>query len=254
MVPELHLCDSDSDRAVASRPATLLPDVLSITLCCARRGRPVQPPVVPRKTPPAHCHDCRKPGHSCQECPGIRAGHRCHCFHAAAIDAGCIRAWWAQQPEFEVGVACKGAGLDVIDVDAHRTPLPERDRLLPGIAIPSWVSLHGRRPGFHRLALAALDAGGGSRLAKANPATVLAPVLDCTAVAEEENFSAELNQAAHTASGLAATGHLAAQDARAALVAAAVHVRPGQERRTLHIVQSGMSAGSRRPLDLGDRR
>jgi hypothetical protein len=45
--------------------------------------------------------------------------------------------------------------------------------------------------------------------------------------------------------------HLA--DAEAALVAAAAQARPGQERRCLQIIRSGMSAGSRRPLDPGVR-
>ncbi|MFJ2271948.1 bifunctional DNA primase/polymerase [Streptomyces sp. NPDC087228] len=334
----------------------------------------MHPLAVRRKTPPANCHDCRDPGHSYHECPCIPAGRWCHGFHAATTDAGRIRAWWAEQPEFGVGVACGPAGLVVIDVDAHETPLPERDRLLPGIAIPPSVSLQGLQHGFHSLALlaalrgaedpaqdvstlrvctpsgglhiwyaagpgrtwrcsagsgpgralawqvdvrahggyivapgtrtaagtyralesvrcpaplpewlaaeltrtghrpvplaqrdrttpvpqrareAVLATGGGSRLAEATLATVLAPVLNCATVAEGAGFSSKLNRAAYTVGGLVATGHLAAQDAEAALVAAAVQVRPGQERRTLRIIQSGMLAGSRRPLDLGDRR
>ncbi|WP_413754453.1 bifunctional DNA primase/polymerase [Streptomyces sp. R-74717] len=336
MVPELHLCDSNSGGRGASQPATPLPDALSIALWCPRRGRPVHPLAVRRKTPPANCHDCRKPGHSYRECPCIRAGRRCHGCHAATTDAWCIRAWWAERPEFGVGVACGPAGLAVIDVDAHEAPLPERDRLLPGIASPQSVSLHRLRHGLHSLTLLAAlrgaedsaqhvstlrvctpsgglhiwyvggpghtwrcsagsspgrastwqvdvcahggyilapgtrtaagtyravesmhrparlpdwlavelartghrpvppaqrdratpvpqrareavpAAGGGLCLAEATLATVLAPVLDCIAVAEGASSSAKLN-------------------------------------RALRIIQSGMLAGSRRPLDLGDR-
>ncbi|MGW1657053.1 bifunctional DNA primase/polymerase [Streptomyces atratus] len=373
MVPELHLCDSNSGGRGASQPATPWSDALSIALWCARRGRSVHPLAVRRKTPRANCHDCRKPGHSYRECPCIRAGRRCHGFHFATTDATCIRAWWAERPGFGVGVACGPAGLAVIDVDAHETPLPERDRQLPGIAIPHSVSLHGLQHGFHSLVLlaalrgaedsaqdvttlrvrtpsgglriryvagpgytwrcsagsspgrapawqvdvrahgshilapgtraaagtyralksmhrparlpdrlvvelvrnghrpvppaqrdratpvpqrareAVLAADGGLSLAEATLATVLTPVLDCTAVAEGASSSARLNRVAHTVGGPVGTGRLAVHDAEAALAAAAVQARPGQERRTLRIIQSGMLAGSRRPLDLGDR-
>ncbi|MFE3901407.1 bifunctional DNA primase/polymerase [Streptomyces sp. NPDC059153] len=373
MVPELRLCDSNSGGTGASQSATPLPDAPSIAPWCARRGRPVHPLAARRKTTPANCHDCRTPDHSHREFPCIRAGRWRHGFHAATTDAGCIRAWSAEQPEFGVGIACGPAGPVGIDVDAHETPLPERDRLLPGISIPPSASLHELQHGFHRLALLAarraaedpaqdvstlrvrtppgglhiwyaaapghtwrrsagsspvralawqvdvgahggdilapgtrtavgtyralepmhhparlpdwlaveltrtghcpappaqrdratpvpqraresvLAAGGGLRLAEATPATVLAPALDCTAVTEGARFSAQLNRAAYTVDGLVATGRLAALHAEAALVAAAVQVRPGQERRTLRVIQPGMLAGSRRPLDLGDR-
>ncbi|MFE3144713.1 bifunctional DNA primase/polymerase [Streptomyces scopuliridis] len=372
MVPELQLYDSNSGRTVASQPAPSLPDALSIALWCARRGWPVHPLAPRRKTPAANCRDCRRPAHSHRACPCVLGGRWCHGFHAATTDAGCIRGWWARQPGFGVGVACGPAGLVVIDVDAHETPLPERDRLLPGIPIPPSVSLRGLRHGFHSLALlaalrgerdpaqdastlrvrtpsgglhiwyaagpgqawrcstgsspgralawqvdvrahggyiiapgtrttagtyralgpvrrpaplphwiaeelartghrpvpparrdgaprvpqrareAVLAAGGGSRLARATLTTVLAPLLDCAAVAEGAGFSDKLNRAAYTVGGLVAAGHLAATDAEAALVAAAVHVRPRQEGRALRIVRSGMNAGSRRPLRLGD--
>ncbi|MFJ7496009.1 bifunctional DNA primase/polymerase [Streptomyces sp. NPDC097727] len=372
MVPELRLCDSDSGRTGASQPATPVPDAPSIAPWCARRGRPVHRPAARRKTPPAHCHDCRTPDHSHREYPCIRAGRRRHGFHAATTDAGCIRAWWAEQPEFGVGIACGPAGPVGIDGDAHETPPPERDRLLPGISIPPSASLHELQHGFHSLALlvalraaedpaqdvstlrvrtpsgglhisyaaapghawrrsagsspvralawqvdvgahggdilapgtrtavgtyralepmhrparlpdwlavelvrtghcpapptqrdratpvphgareTVLAAGGGLRLAEATPATVLA--LDCTAVTGGARFSARLNRAAYTVDGLVATDRLAALHAEAALVVAAVQVRPGQERRTLRVIRPGMLAGSCRPLDLGDRR
>ncbi|EST18207.1 hypothetical protein M877_39300 (plasmid) [Streptomyces niveus NCIMB 11891] len=100
---------------------------------------------------------------------------------------------------------------------------------------------------------AVLAAGGGSRLAQATLTTVLAPVLDCAVVPEGAGFNDKLNRAAYTLGGLVAAGHLVAAEAEAALVAAAVHVRPRQEREARRIVQCGMDAGSRRPLRLGDR-
>ncbi|MER5362679.1 hypothetical protein [Streptomyces sp. NPDC002785] len=101
---------------------------------------------------------------------------------------------------------------------------------------------------------AVLATGGGSSLAEATPAAALTPVFDRAAVAEGASFSDKLNRASCTVGGLVATGHLMAQDTEAALLAVAVHVRQGHEHRTLRIIRSGMLAGSRRPLELGDRR
>ncbi|TSB25635.1 bifunctional DNA primase/polymerase [Streptomyces benahoarensis] len=373
MVPDLQIRDSNSGRNTASRPATLLPEALSTALWCARQGWPVHPLAPGQKTPPANCRDCRSPGHTHRECPCIAAGRWCHGFHAATTDAERLRGWWAGQPGFGAGVACGSAGLVVIDVDAHETPLPERNRVLPGIAIPPSVSLHGLQHGFHTLALLAalrgaedpardastlrvrtpsgglhiwyaaepghawrcstgsgsgralawqvdvrahggyivapgtrtaagtyralgperrpaplpewlavelartghrprppaqrdgdttvpqrareaVLAAGGGRSTAATLATVLTPVFDCGTVAEGAGFNHKLNRAAYTVGGLVAAGHVAATDAEAALVAAAVQARPDQERRALRIIQSGMNAGSRHPLKLGDRR
>jgi hypothetical protein len=52
-------------------------------------------------------------------------------------------------------VACGGADLIVIDIDAHSAPVPDRSRLLPGIAIHDSVNLHGLASGFDTLALLA---------------------------------------------------------------------------------------------------
>lgn len=87
MVPDLHLRDSNSGRTVASRPATRLPDVLSTAL---RRARPAQPTGCPSQGIPAHCHDCRSPGHSFRECPRRPVGRWRHCFHASTTCARCI--------------------------------------------------------------------------------------------------------------------------------------------------------------------
>jgi hypothetical protein len=72
-------------------------------------------------------------------------------------------------------------------------------------------------------------------------------------VPEEAGFSDKLNRAAYTVGGLIAAGHMDETDAQAPLLAAAAQVRPGQERRAAQIIRSGLTAGARRPLILGDR-
>jgi hypothetical protein len=52
-------------------------------------------------------------------------------------------------------VACGGADLIVIDIDAHSAPVPDRNRLLPGIPIHDSVDLEGLASGFDTLALLA---------------------------------------------------------------------------------------------------
>jgi hypothetical protein len=54
-----------------------------------------------------------------------------------------------------VGIACGPAGLVVIDIDAHPTQPPNRDRILPGIPIGAKVDLTGLADGFHTLAVLA---------------------------------------------------------------------------------------------------
>jgi hypothetical protein len=98
-----------------------------------------------------------------------------------------------------------------------------------------------------------MAAGDGCRAAETALARLLEPVVGCGAVAEGAAFSDKLNRAAYTAGGLVAAGHLREDDTKTALMAAADQARPGQERRTLQIILSGMDAGRRRPLNLGDR-
>ncbi|WP_020555799.1 bifunctional DNA primase/polymerase [Embleya scabrispora] len=131
------------------------PDALTVARWCARSGWPVHPLAPRRKTPPANCEACHAPGHSHVDCPCIPAGRWCHGFHAATLDPERIRAWWGRGSRLGVAVACGPADLVVIDVDAHGPPVPERDRLLPGIAIGEDVDLAGLSTGFHTLALLA---------------------------------------------------------------------------------------------------
>ncbi|MGW0885225.1 bifunctional DNA primase/polymerase [Streptomyces sp. NPDC002671] len=120
-------------------------------------------PLAPgRKTPAGNCEDCREPGHSYRECACPAAGRWCHGFRAATLDPARIEQWWGANPGFGVGVACGPAGLVVIDIDAHTTRLPGRDRLLPGITISAAVDLTGLADGFHTIAVLAALRGADS--------------------------------------------------------------------------------------------
>lgn len=370
---DLGISSSDSlSRPVTEGSGQRASTALETALWCAKQGWPVHPLAPGRKTPAANCGRCQGQRHSSQDCACIKEGRWCHGFHAATTEASRIRAWWAQQPRFGVGVACGPAGLVVIDVDSHPAPLPENDRLLPGIHIPDSIALEGLQHGFHSLALlaalrgqsdpvgddntlrvrtpsggmhlwyaarpgdtwrcsagsstgralawqvdvrahggyiiapgtvtsagtytactpvrrpaplpgwlaaelertghrpslpaahpatpvpsrgraAVLAAGGGRDAAARALASVLAPVLECAAAPQGAGFSDKLNRAAFTAGGLVGAGRMNFNDAERALLAAAAHARPGQERRARQIIHSGMSAGSRRPLESGDR-
>jgi hypothetical protein len=85
----------------------------------------------------------------------VRAGRWCHSFHAATLNQDRIQQWWGQYPEFGIGVSCGPADLVVIDIDAHGTEPPARDRILPGIPIGDQVDLAGLANGFHTLAVLA---------------------------------------------------------------------------------------------------
>ncbi|MFD3622400.1 bifunctional DNA primase/polymerase [Streptomyces sp. NPDC058676] len=152
MPAELRFSDSDS------RPPALESSVaatLATASWCARRGWPVHPLAAGRKTPAANCTQCRINQHPPAECPCLPAGRWCHGFHAATLDQRRITQWWGPHPEFGVGVACGPAGLVVIDIDAHSTQPPTRDRILPGIPIGDHVDLTGLANGFHTLAVLA---------------------------------------------------------------------------------------------------
>ncbi|MEV0186435.1 bifunctional DNA primase/polymerase [Streptomyces sp. NPDC050625] len=126
---------------------------------CAAQGWPVHPLAPGRKTPAANCPECRGRSHDPKRCPCLSAGRPCHGFHAATTNARSIDTWWSEQPSAGVGVACGPADFVVIDIDAHRAPVPDRKRLLPGIAIPDVVNLTGLASGFDTLALLAAYRG-----------------------------------------------------------------------------------------------
>ncbi|MFB7501933.1 bifunctional DNA primase/polymerase [Streptomyces broussonetiae] len=122
---------------------------------CAEQGWPVHPLAPGRKTPVANCPSCRDRAHRPADCACLPAGRPCHGFHAATTDSALIDSWWSNAPARGVGIACGGAGLVVIDVDAHSAPVPDRNRLLPGIPIHDSVNLRGLASGFDTLALLA---------------------------------------------------------------------------------------------------
>ncbi|MEU3795569.1 bifunctional DNA primase/polymerase [Streptomyces fructofermentans] len=130
-------------------------DMLSIARWCATQGWPVLPLAPGRKTPAANCSQCQDKGHTHLGCPCGSQGRWCHGFHAATADSQRINNWWANNPQFGVGVGCGPAGLVVLDVDAHAKSLPPRDRILPGITIHDDVNLDGLEHGFHTLAMLA---------------------------------------------------------------------------------------------------
>ncbi|MFI5987716.1 bifunctional DNA primase/polymerase, partial [Streptomyces sp. NPDC051555] len=130
-----------------------------VAMWCALQGWPVHPLAAGRKTPAANCPACRGHDHAPQTCPCTAAGKWCHGFHAATTETSRVRAWWGPDTVLGVGVSCGPAGLVVLDVDAHNAEVPDRDRLLPGIAIPKQVNLAGLTSGFDTLALLAAYRG-----------------------------------------------------------------------------------------------
>lgn len=145
-----HLSDPREPILETSVAATL-----ATARWCARRGWPVHPLAAGRKTPAANCTACRTTSHIPAECPCLPAGRWCHGFHAATLDQRRISHWWGTHPEFGVGIACGPARLVVIDIDAHSTQPPSRDRILPGIPIADHIDLTGLANGFHTLAVLA---------------------------------------------------------------------------------------------------
>ncbi|MGW2461834.1 bifunctional DNA primase/polymerase [Streptomyces sp. NPDC001761] len=152
MPAELHTPGSDSRQPGPESPVA---SSLTTASWCARRGWPVHPLARGRKTPAANCAQCRTAPHPPAECPCLPAGRWCHGFHAATLDQRRISAWWSAHPDFGVGIACGPADLVVIDIDAHCTQPPTRDRILPGIAIGEHVDLTGLANGYHTLAVLA---------------------------------------------------------------------------------------------------
>ncbi|MEU0631017.1 bifunctional DNA primase/polymerase [Streptomyces sp. NPDC005989] len=123
----------------------------------------------------------------------------------------------------------------------------ERTGHLPSASVP------GTRPVPPRARQAVLAAGGGRGAGDRVLTGVLAEVAACAAVPEGAAFSEKLNRAAYTAGGLVAAGHITEAEATRVLRDAAEQARPGQQRRCLAIIRSGLSAGLTRPLSLGGR-
>ncbi|MEU0030808.1 bifunctional DNA primase/polymerase [Streptomyces sp. NPDC006335] len=152
MSTDLQVSLSDSTDARRSPPVA---GSLAVAQACARRGWPVHPLAAGRKTPAANCPNCREAAHAPASCPCLGEGRWCHSFHAATLNQERIEQWWGRHPEFGIGVSCGPAGLVVIDIDAHPSEPPARDRILPGIRIGDQVNLTGLANGYHTLAVLA---------------------------------------------------------------------------------------------------
>ncbi|MEV5181722.1 bifunctional DNA primase/polymerase [Streptomyces werraensis] len=173
MPAELRLSRSDSQRRA---PKTSVAELsLATARWCARRGWPVHPLAAGRKTPVANCSDCRAHPHAPADCPCIPAGRWCHGFHSATLDQDRIQQWWGSNPKFGIGVSCGGAGLVVLDIDAHPVQPPTRDRILPGIPIADHIDLTGLANGFHTLAVLAALRGQPSPADDASTLRVRTP-------------------------------------------------------------------------------
>ncbi|MFF3216036.1 bifunctional DNA primase/polymerase [Streptomyces sp. NPDC002886] len=153
MAAELRVSRSDPRQFARAAPVASRP--VTTALWCARQGWPVHPLAPGRKTPVGNCDECRVPGHDRGACDCLRAGRWCHGFHAATLDPERIEQWWGARPDLGVGVATGPADLVVIDIDAHARELPDRERLLPGVGIPTAVDLTGLANGFHTLGVLA---------------------------------------------------------------------------------------------------
>lgn len=89
-----------------------------------------------------------------------------------------------------------------------------------------------------------------SAWASAVATTALAQVAECERLSEGSGWSSKLNRAAFTMGGLVAAGLVPSDaEARTALFEAAVQARPNREREAHRIIQSGLVAGQRRPLN-----
>lgn len=152
MPAELRFSRSDPEESAASHSVA---QAFTIARWFASNGWPVHPLAPGRKTPAANCPLCRSPHHNRADCTCRAAGRWCHGFHAATLDMTRIHQWWRANPAFGVGVACGPANLVVIDIDAHPTTPPQRNRLLPGISIADDVDVSAMTTGFHSLAVLA---------------------------------------------------------------------------------------------------
>ncbi len=123
----------------------------------------------------------------------------------------------------------------------------ERTGHLPSPAIPA------PRPVPPRAKQAVIAAGGSNDRVQRTLSSVLADVTACGQVSEGAGFSGTLNRAAYTIGGLVAAGLLPRSEGERVLREAAAVARPGQERRAEQIIQSGLAAGTQRPLHFGSR-
>ena len=114
-------------------------DPARLALELAALGWHMLPLSAASKRPLINCPACRTPrgapDHLPEACPCLAAGGWCHGVHAATTDPARITTWWRREPAAVPGVAAGPSGLVLVDIDAHRAPLPPRlaTGLLPGI-------------------------------------------------------------------------------------------------------------------------
>ncbi|MFB9577682.1 bifunctional DNA primase/polymerase [Streptomyces yanii] len=159
-----------------NRPARFGPaSPRSVARWRVTQGRPIHPLAPGRKTPVGNCPACRASKHRPAARPCLPAGRPCHGSHAATTDQGLIEQWRTDTPAAGVGVACGPAGNVVTDIDAHQTPVPDRQRLLPGIRIPEQARQDGLASDFDTLALLAAYRGENDPAQDENTLRVLTP-------------------------------------------------------------------------------
>lgn len=89
-----------------------------------------------------------------------------------------------------------------------------------------------------------------STWASAVTTTALMQVAECGRLSEGSGWSTKLNKAAFTLGGLIASGLIASDaEVRRALVDAALQARPQRGREANRIIEAGLTAGLRRPLN-----
>ncbi|MFE5406622.1 bifunctional DNA primase/polymerase [Streptomyces sp. NPDC056580] len=148
----------------------------------------------------------------------------------------------------------------------HGTYTPVGDTREPA-ALPLWLAQELARTGHlpapnvpaprpvpPRAQQAVLAAGGRRSHVQHTLASVLAPVEACGYVTEGAGFSDTLNRAAYTLGGLIAAGRLTQEEAEEALTRTAAAARPGQDKRIAQIINSGLAAGLKKPLQATGRR
>jgi hypothetical protein len=126
-------------------------------------------PLSASKRPLANCPACAAPGHAIGQCTCLPAGRWCHGVRAATTSPAHLATWWRAEPRAVPGVAAGPSGLILVDIDAHKDPLPPDlvTGLLPGIdlaveALPrsTWDQPARYRDGRDTMRLLAALRGG----------------------------------------------------------------------------------------------
>ncbi|MFG2894812.1 bifunctional DNA primase/polymerase [Streptomyces sp. NPDC048248] len=130
---------STSQKATISTTRSR-PDTLTVAQRWATARWSVQPLTPGRETSGRHCRVGEATGHTCHNlfCP--RQETWCRGFRCTTER---LRAWWKQNCDFGLHVACGPAGLVVADIETHATAPPSHQRLLRSIPVHDDVDRHG---------------------------------------------------------------------------------------------------------------